>query len=206
MSPWRLLGVLGLFLSLLVAAGCGGTTSSRQSPPAGSASPSPKASGATPKDVAIAAMIAKTGSTYHEDGVCPANQSCLSKAMVFGNTDPASGFNAAYVQMGYGGSGGGAACFTYLFYDSAGWHALPPIVCGQQGGFNPIMGSDDVVQITGGCANVRQQPSLNAKVVACLKNGTTVGIDKIPPRYAEGHIWWSVNSGQGFMAHDVLVS
>jgi hypothetical protein len=195
-------------MSLLIAAGCGGTTSNRASAPAGSASPTPsgQARYTTAKDAAIAAMVAKTGATYHEDGVCPAGQSCLSSAQVFGNTDPKAELNAAYVQMGYGGSGGGAACFTYLFYDSAGWHALPPIVCGQQGGQNPIMGSDDVVQITGGCANVRQQPSLNAKVVACLKNGTTVAIDKIAPRYAEGHIWWSVNSGQGFMAHDVLIS
>jgi hypothetical protein len=200
--------VFGLISTLLLATGCG--PSSGQHPPQSTGSASPTPSGparyATAKDAAIAAAIAKTGSTYHEDGVCPANQSCLSKALVFGNTDPASGFNSAYVQTGYGGSGGGAACFTYLFYDSAGWHALPPIVCGQQGGQNPIMGSDDVVQITGGCANVRQQPSLNAKIVACLKNGTTVAIDKVPPRYAEGHIWWSVNTGQGFMAHDVLIS
>ncbi len=152
-------------------------------------------------------MVAKTGSTYRADGVCPSGQSCLSGAQEFGNTDPNSGFNAAYVQMGYGGSGGGAACFVYLFSDSAGWHLYPPIVCGQQGGLNPILGSDDQVQVTGGsCGNVRQQPSLSSKVVACLKNGTTVSIDTTPPRYVDGHIWWSVNHQQGFMAHDVLIS
>src|SRR4029077_1768302 len=159
------------------------------------------------KDAAIAAMEAKTGSKYSEDGVCPSGQACLSMAQVSGNTDPNAGFNAAYVQMGYGGSGGGAACFTYLFHDSTGWHLYPPIICGQQGGLNPILGYDDQVQLTGGgCGNVRQQPSLSAKVVACLKNGTTVHIDTTPPRYVDGHIWWSVNNGQGFMAHDVLIS
>jgi hypothetical protein len=150
-------------------------------------------------------MEAKTGSKYSADGTCPSGQSCLSMAQVSGNTDPNAGFNAAYVQMGYGGSGGGAACFTYLFHDSAGWHLYPPIVCGQQGGFNPILGYDDQVQLTSGCANVRQQPSISAKVVACLTNGTTVHIDTTPPRYVDGHIWWSVNNGQGFMAHDVLI-
>jgi len=209
MSLSKLLVVFGLSSTVMLATGCG-QTSSGQHPPqsSGSASPSPSASGryATAKDAAIAAMVAKTGSTYREDGLCPSGQSCLSKAMVFGNTDPASGFNAAYVQMGYGGSGGGAACFVYVFYDAAGWHLYPPIVCGQQGGQNPIMGYDDQVQLTtGSCANVREQPSISSKIVVCIKNGTTVAIDNVPPRYNDGHIWWSVNHQQGFMAHDVLV-
>ncbi len=96
-------------------------------------------------------------------------------------------------------------CFTYLFHDSTGWHLYPPIICGQQGGLNPILGYDDEVQVTGGCGNIRQQPSISAKVVACLTNGTIVHIDTTPPRYVDGHIWWSVNNGQGFMAHDVLI-
>ena len=208
MSRSSLLSVFGLFSVLLLATGCGPTTGSR--PPtqaAGSSSPSPAASGqyATAKDAAIAAMEAKTGSTYRADGVCPNGQSCLSMAQVSGNTDPNAGFNAAYVQMGYGGSGGGAACFTYLFHDATGWHLYPPIICGQQGGLNPILGYDDQVQVTGGCANIRQQASISAKVVTCLTNGTTVHIDTTPPRYVDGHIWWSVNNGQGFMAHDVLI-
>ncbi len=209
MSLSKLLGVFSLASTLLLATGCGQTTTSKAPQATGSLFPSPSGSAhyATAKEAAIAAMVAKTGSTYREDGLCPSGQSCLSMAQVFGNTDPNAGLNAAYVQMGYGGQGGGAACFTYLFYDSAGWHLYPPIVCGQEGGLNPILGYDDQVQVTaGGCGNVRQQPSLSAKVVACLKNGTTVTIDKIPPRFVDGHIWWSVNRGQGFMAHDVLIS
>jgi hypothetical protein len=160
----------------------------------------------TVEKAAIAGVEAKTGATYTGDGPCPSGQSCLSGAQVFGNSDPNAGFNAAYVQMSHGGSGGGGVCYAYVFHDSAGWHLYPPVVCGQQGGRNPVLGADDQVQVTGGgCGNVRQQPSLTAKVVACLKNGTTVSIDDIPPRYVDGHIWWSVNHGQGFMAHDVLV-
>jgi hypothetical protein len=208
MSLSKLLGVFSLAFPMLLATSCGQSVSGRQPAPAGSASPT--ASGparyATAKEAAIAAMVAKTGSTYREDGLCPSGQSCLSKAQVFGNTDPSSGFNAAYVAMGFGGSGGGGACFTYVFYDAAGWHLYPPIVCGQQGGLNPILGNEDQVQVTSGsCGNVREQPSVNSKVVACIKNGTTVTIDNVPPRYVDGHIWWSVNHQQGFMAHDVLI-
>lgn len=209
MSLSKLLRVLGAAATLLLVTGCGQTTPGQPaSHPTGSSSPSASAAPqyATAKDAAIAGVEAKTGSSYKADGVCPSGQACLSNPQVFGNADPKSGFNAAYVQMGYGGSGGGAACFAYVFYDSAGWHLFPPVVCGQQGGLNPILGSEDQVQVTGGgCANVRQQPSLSSKVVACIKNGTTVTIDTTPPRYVDSHIWWSVNHGQGFMAHDALV-
>jgi hypothetical protein len=194
---------------VLVVTGCDQTAGAPHPPSsAGSSSPTPSASGhyATAKDAAIAAMEAKTGAKYRADEICPSGASCLSMAQVFGNTDPNAGFNAAYVQMRYGGSGGGVTWFTYLTYDTAGWHLYPPIVWLQQGGLNPIMGSDDQVQVSSDCGNVRQQPSLSAKVVACLKNGTTVAIDTIPPRYVDGHIWWSVNHGQGFMAHDVLIT
>lgn len=209
MSLWKLLGVFGLSSAMLLATGCGQTTGGPSAPRVtGSSTPSASASArfATAKEAAIAALEAKTGSSFREDGLCPTGQACLSGAQVFGNTDPDSGFNAAYVQMGYGGQGGGAACFVYLFYGPSGWHLYPPIVCGQQGGSNPILGYEDQVQVTGGgCGNVRQQPSLSSKVVACIKNGTTVTIDSTPPRYVDGHIWWSVNHQQGFMAHDVLV-
>jgi len=157
-------------------------------------------------DVAIAGVTAKTGASYSANGVCPSGLACLHSAQVFGNADPNAGFDAAYVQILLGGQGGGAECFAYLFYDSAGWHLYPPVSCGQQGGYSPVLGSEDQVQVTGGgCGNVRQEPSLTSKVVACIKNGATVTIDATPPRYVDGHIWWSVNHQQGFMAQDVLI-
>jgi hypothetical protein len=207
-SRRALLGPVGFCSVLLLLTACGTTNSAQHSSSStGASSPSPLASGpyGTAKAAGIAAVVATTGASYRTDGLCPTGQSCLSGAQVFGNADPSAGFNAAYVQVSHGGSGGGGACFAYVFYDSSGWHLFPPVVCGQQGGSNPILGYTDQVQVATGCGNVRQQPSLSAKVVACLKNGTTVTIDDTPPRYIEGHIWWSVNHQQGFMAHDVLV-
>jgi hypothetical protein len=208
MSPEKLVGAFGLCLTLVLATGCGSTTATQRPSATGSFSASPAASAryTTAKEAGIAAVVAKTGASYKADGACPSGQSCLTNAQVFGNADPSAGLNAAYVQMSHGGSGGGGACFAYVFYESSSWHVFPPVVCGQQGGTNPILGYTDQVQtVTGGCGNVRQQPSLSAKVVACLKNGTTVTVDDFPPRYIDGHIWWSINHGQGFMAHDVLV-
>ncbi len=197
---------LSTLLLLALASACGPQAAKTAATASPSASASTSGRYATAKDAGIAAVAAKTGANYRADGLCPSGQSCLSGAQVFGNADPNAGFNAAYVQVGYGGSGGGVACFAYVFYDASGWHLFPPIVCGQQGGSNPILGYTDQVQVAaGGCGNVRQQPSVSSKVVACLKNGTTVTIDDTPPRYIEGHIWWSVNHQQGFMAHDVLV-
>jgi hypothetical protein len=219
-APRKWLAIIGLSATLLLVVACGQNTTSQQpqrttvsssvSPTGGDlASPSPSASAlyATAQEAAIAGVAAKTGSSYRADGLCPSGQSCLSEAQVFGYADPKAGFNAAYVQMGYGGSGGGSACFAYVFYETSGWHLYPPVICGQQGGLNPILGYEDQIQVTGGgCANVRQRPSLSAKVVACLKNGTNVTIDASAPRYVDGHIWWSINHQQGFMAHDVLIS
>lgn len=198
-------GLSAILLLALVGA-CGPQAAKTAATASPSASASTAGPYATAKAAGIAAVAAKTGANYRADGLCPSGQSCLSGAHVFGNADPSAGFNAAYVQVSHGGSGGGGACFAYVFYDSSGWHLFPPVVCGQQGGSNPILGYTDQVQVAaGGCGNVRQQPSLGSKVVACLKNGTTVTIDDTPPRYVESHIWWSVNHQQGYMAHDVLV-
>jgi len=172
-----------------------------------SPSPSGSATYATAQEAAIAGVAAKTGSSYRADGLCPSGQACLSEAQVFGNADPKAGFNAAYILMSDGGYGGGSACFAYVFYETSGWHLYPPVICSQQGGLNPTLGYEDQVQVIGGgCGNVRQQPSVSAKVIACLKNDTKVNIDASPPRYVDGHIWWSINHQQGFMAHDVLIS
>jgi hypothetical protein len=39
-----------------------------------------------------------------------------------------------------------------------------------------------------------------------LKSGTSVLIDKVAPEYVDGHIWWSVNYSQGWMANDLLIT
>src|SRR5260370_2970513 len=74
MRSWKWLGAFGLISALLLATGCGQTKSAKPPQQAtGSSSPSPSTAVryATAKDAAIAPMIAKTGSTYTEDGVGP---------------------------------------------------------------------------------------------------------------------------------------
>ena len=227
MLAWKFLGSVGLSATLLTACGSvtGGQPPSRQtvagtttpaatistsvtSTTASPSSPSPSYSRSysSAEQAGIAGAQTKTGLSY-STAACPPGQSCLSGAQVFGNADPNTGLDAAYVQTAAGGSGGGAICDAYVYYDSAGWHVFPPVACVQQSGYNPVLGTQDHVQVPGGgCANVRQSPSISAKVVTCLSDGTLVTVDTFFPRYADGHIWWSINHGQGYMAHDYLIS
>ena len=69
-----------------------------------------------------------------------------------------------------------------------------------------MYGGLDHVNVSGGCANVRSAPGLSSTVVACLKNGTVVSIDHNFSVYLDGHIWWSINNQQGWMAHDFLIT
>jgi hypothetical protein len=153
----------------------------------------------TPIDAGIAGIEAKTGLTY-TGGSCGSSQSCLGAAQVFGN--PADGA-AAYVEI-TPTPAGSQTCFAYVYF-AAGWHYVQPVVCPQQAGYNPVLGAQDHVVVPGTCANLRLAPSLSGKIVTCLKDGTLVLIDPDFPRYADGHIWWSVNGHQGWMAHDFLI-
>lgn len=155
----------------------------------------------SPRYAGIAAIEDKTGLVYSPDG-CTPTQTCLGAPHVFGNPDA---FTAAYVQMSYSGSGG-TDCFAYVFPDSRGWHYSSPVVCPKHAGFNPVLGGQDHVSGADTCANVRLAPNLSSRVVTCLNNGTVVTIDTDFPRYVDGHIWWSINSHQGWMAHDFLIS
>jgi len=158
-------------------------------------------------EAGIAGAEAKTGLTYSQGAIsCPSGQSCLGSPQIFGNPDVSLGLDAAYVQIAASGSGGGAVCDVYVFYNSAGWHYLPPVVCPQQGGYNPALGAPDHVYVPGDCANLRQGPGLSYKVVGCIKDGTVVTIGTFFPRYADGHLWWAINGQQGWMAHDYLIT
>jgi hypothetical protein len=168
-----------------------------RSPSPASSSPTAAAGYPTALAAGIAGAKAKTGLGY---GTCPSSP-CLTGSTVVGNTDRASGLNAAYVQL----SAGTLVCYSYVYFESAGWHYLN-VACPKQSGGNPVLGSADTVRVSGGCANIRANPSLNASVVDCLKDGTSVTIDSTFPRYVDGHIWWSLNNGRGWMAHDFLVT
>lgn len=172
--------------------------------PLASISPIPPnaASYSTALDAGIAGVEAKTGVMYSGGG-CGAAP-CLGVPQAFGNTG-AGGNDAAYVQIALSG-GSTTNCFAYVFFASGGWHYAQPVVCPQQSGFNPVLGGQDHVNVPGSCANVRLAPGLSTKVVTCLKNGTIVSIDPDFPRYVDGHIWWSINGHQGWMAHDFLIT
>jgi hypothetical protein len=161
----------------------------------------PSGNYATAADAGLAAVAAKTGFGSSAK-LCPPD--CAGQPQVFGNADPTSGLDAAYVLFALQGSGNGTVCYAYVFYDSAGWHYTVPVVCPQQAGYNPVLGGSDHVNVSGGCANVHQGPFLGSKVVGCLGNGTVVQIGTTFPTYADGHIWWGIS--QGFMAHDFLIT
>ena len=93
-------------------------------------------------------------------------------------------------------------CFVqaYLSHDSAGWHYVNS-GCFQNPGMFPQ--GDDHVWISSGCANVRTEPSLAARVVACLAPQTPVFVNSAPV-FADSHIWWHL-AGRGWMAHDFLL-
>ena len=177
--------------------------------PTASATPSPSplpsilSAYPTAKAAAIAGAQAKTGYPY-SDTTVGGSTPTLVGIILYGSTDPAAGLDAAAAQFGVDGDGT-VTCFAYVYFDAAGWHPLPPVVCRDQASA-PWPGR--AVQVVAGssCANVRRAPGLSAKVVICLKDGTSVKIDEIAPRYVEGHIWWSVNNQQGWMAHDLLIT
>jgi hypothetical protein len=158
----------------------------------------------TAQAAGIAATEVKTTTCYCAGGCV--TQPFLTCAQVFGNADPSIGLDAAYVQVGEQGGSPNLVCYAYVFYDSTGWHYTTPVVCPTKSGFNPVMGTQDHVNVPGSCANVRATPSITSRIVTCLKDGTVVSIDTIFPRYVDGHIWWSINAQAGWVAHDFLIT
>jgi hypothetical protein len=149
--------------------------------------------GSSPLAAAIAGVEAKTG--LHYAPRCAPGAACLSM------TSQTVGQNAAVVVFS-AASSGGKQCAGYVFHQNGGWHLLDT-VCALPGRISPLVGHDAIVHVQGKCANVRNAASLQAGVVACLANGTTVHIDR-GPTYADGRLWW--HEAQGWMAHDFLVA
>ena len=117
--------------------------------------------------------------------------------MDLGASEAIIGSNAGY----FHGSRFGSGCWVYLDRDGGGWHYVD-VRCAQAPGSLPRIGMDDVVKVSG-CANVRAQPGLQAQVVRCLPNGTTVHVVG-GPAFSDGKLWWLLQ-GQGWMVHDSLV-
>ena len=114
-----------------------------------------------------------------------------------GASDAMVGTDAGY----FHGSRFGSGCWVYLYQDGAGWHFVD-VECAQAPGSLPRIGMDDLVKVSG-CANVRSDPGLQGRVVACLANGATVHVVG-GPVYRDGKLWWLLQ-GQGWMVHDSLV-
>jgi hypothetical protein len=148
--------------------------------------------------IAVGRPALETAFKLNDWSACTTGEYCFqvgspSLAMVGTNAGTFYGRSGAYPQGGFG-----AGCWAFLYQDSTGWHYYDG-VCTQNGGLPSDQGNVYVST----CANVRDAPGLNSRVVACLKNGTPVSVDSAPV-YADGHIWWHL-AGRGWMAHEYLV-
>ena len=210
--PSRVAEVIALTGFCALLAGCsqeateqsttssGSRVSSTSSPPTTSPIPLHAASYPTALEAGIAGVQAFNGLPY-VGSACANGAGCIGTAKVFGNT-AAEANAAAYVRFA---SGSTTECFAYVFFESGGWHYMPPSPCVPMPGNMPALGEVDHVKGTGSCANVRLEPSLSSKVVACLKDGQVVQIDQDSPRYVDKHIWWSIDGHRGWMVHDFLI-
>ena len=212
-APRTFLGFVWLAAGAVLLAGCSqnppsrttSTTSSRASV-ARLASPTSATPGiyATALEAGIAGAVAKTGYSYANPVPTDTSKPVLIGGEVFGNTDTSAGLDAAAVRLGVDFDGT-INCYSYVYYESGSWHYLPPAIC-PLAPVAPWPGAWVQVVVGSSCANVRIAPGLSAKVVTCLKNLTLVNIDNVFPTYVDGHIWWSVNNRQGWMANDLLIT
>ncbi len=146
----------------------------------------------TPQAAAIPGVEAKTHLRYHA-GTCDAGTPCLTVVSeTMGKDAAAVVFSTA--------SSAARECVGYVYRSAGRWHFLSA-VCGLPGQLSPLVDHDATVRVAGSCANVREGPSLKARVVACLKDGSTVHVDA-GPTYADGRLWW--HEPHGWIAHDFL--
>jgi hypothetical protein len=217
---WQLsMMVVGVTSVLLTACSLGSIGASSSSPaairsagstPTPSGSPLPSGTYANAKAAGIAGVVAGSGYPYSE-GPTPGTSPYLTAAILNeefpATVNPPVGVNAYMVLLTVMNSGALTRCYAYVYFDSPGWRSMAPVACRQAVGYYPLPGQNDhVVVPQGTCANVRQGPGLIEHVVSCLTAGTIVKVDYPPPHYADGHIWWSINSQQGWMAHDFLIT
>ena len=138
---------------------------------------------------------------YKDWSVCSTGQNCFKAS---GASSAMMGTNAGVFDAGYGlypEGGLGAACWVFVYKDSSGWHLLN-FGCAQNAGFVPGSADTGSHVFVSGCANYRVSPSLAAKVLDCLANGTVINVDSAPV-YQDGHVWWHLTD-RGWMAHDYL--
>jgi hypothetical protein len=148
--------------------------------------------GATAEAAAIPGVEAKTH-LHYTTGTCATNEPCLTIAsQTMGKDAAAVVFSTA--------SSATRQCVGYVYRIDGRWH-FRDAVCGLPEELSPLIGHDATVHLPANCANVRLGPSLKARVVACLNEGTTIHIDG-GPAYADGRIWW--HEKDGWIAHEFL--
>ena len=167
-------------------------------------------------DATFGAVGTELGLDVTESCTPTAQQDCLTSST--GPTVGSAG-TAAYQEFDYSGTGGGAACFSYVYQDSAGWHPLD-VACTQSSGYNPTVGSASFIFGPGsGCADVHSSASHGSGTAACLAwsmsgSGREYTVDQGPTFTAEtdpgseqpaGTIWWHLQ-GQGWITQDYLVA
>ena len=146
----------------------------------------------TAQAAAISGVAAKTHLPY-STGTCATNAPCLTVASeTVGKDAAAVVFSTA--------SSAARECVGYVYRSGGQWHFLDA-VCGLPGQLSPMVAHDAIVHVPGNCANVHAAASLNAGVVACLKDGSTVHING-GPTYADSRLWW--HEQHGWVAHDFL--
>ena len=146
----------------------------------------------TPQAAAIPGVEAKTHLRYHA-GTCEASTPCLTVA------SQTMGKDAATVVFSTASSAA-RQCIGYVYRRDGHWHFLDA-VCGLPDQLSPQVAHNATVHVPGNCANVRDGASLTARVVACLKDGSTFHLDA-GPTYADSRLWW--HEPQGWIAHDFL--
>jgi streptogramin lyase len=90
---------------------------------------------------------------------------------------------------------GGQELQVDVVEDPAGWRKYYAF---QNGSFPvPAPGAVIPLKFLTGCLNVHESPSLGSQTLHCLPSNSTVQVDKMLPVYADGYIWWHIESHDG---------
>jgi hypothetical protein len=167
----------------------------------------------------IAAAVT-TGRYVTSSDACPINTACVWM------TAEQDGQSAAYSTVVAGSNGITQACVIYLVSTSTGWQGLGgdvgiDSVCSPTGAAFPGVDEHGQIQMglgQTGCVNVHSTPSLSARVVSCLPDGSPVVVDggpayvpaspPLPPidlPSATLDYWWHI-AGQGWLVHAYLLT
>ena len=144
----------------------------------------------------------------HDD--CPVNVACFRFIEIH------TGHDAAYYLALAGSNQEQLRCGLYVVKDPSAWRTLDARCTSDPTAFPALDATGQVMLGMGetGCVRVHAVPGISARVVACLKAGTTVTVDdgpyflptaasKAPNGPAAIDLWWHI-AGRGWMVHQYL--